>query len=711
MALIRSLRLLLLLGLGVLVGGILYSIAAATRTGPALPAAPEAPDPGRSRVVQEATDVEIVRTRAGRPALRLEAALSRTYAGGAVDLSDVLFRLIGPDGRETLVEAPRAVSEPPVGDPSSAALRRRPVMRPRDEIGSWLLEGGVTIQGPDGMKLLAPALLYVEADGQARTGEQVSFARGPAVGSAHGLLYDVGAQRVRFREDVSASMTIGGLGRVDVTASSASYAIGQSRFEMDGYQATTERGEVLTGRILVAKLRPSGGMERLEGEQGFSLESSHTEPGAGRPSPLARLLALEGRRTLSGRRLAMRFAEDGQPVEMEVEGEASVTASGVHDSPEASILSAKTLVFDLAGGELTRARAAGDVDLKGAPAKGRSVGLRLLGENLEAVVDPQEGSLLRVEGQGEIRLSDEGMESQGSRALLDPNADVWTMSGEDGRPASTTWHGRKIQAVRIEADRRRNTLSARGGVRASYRPASETESVARPEGQALPFFQHGETIHAMAGSMVLSENGRVVRYEDRVRLWQGESRVEADRVALDETRGTLEARGDVVTAFRQPAPEGHTPPSNPSDEIVVVSASSMSYVREERRILYGEPVLVTQGPMRLRAGSLAVVLDSQGRSAERLEATGQVEVSEHGRTGRGDRLVVEMDAGTMTLSGSGRQASVQDEAGQQVVRGRSLTIDRAGDRILVESEVGGRTWINFKPRQKGAPGLGSSPGD
>jgi lipopolysaccharide export system protein LptA len=88
-----------------------------------------------------------------------------------------------------------------------------------------------------------------------------------------------------------------------------------------------------------------------------------------------------------------------------------------------------------------------------------------------------------------------------------------------------------------------------------------------------------------------------------------------------------------------------------------------------------------------------------------MEAAGSVELRDQGRIGKGDKLVVDVAADTVTLSGSGREATVQDESGQQVVRGVSLTMDRSGDRILVESEVGGRTWINLKPRQKGAPAL------
>jgi lipopolysaccharide export system protein LptA len=90
-----------------------------------------------------------------------------------------------------------------------------------------------------------------------------------------------------------------------------------------------------------------------------------------------------------------------------------------------------------------------------------------------------------------------------------------------------------------------------------------------------------------------------------------------------------------------------------------------------------------------------------------MEAEGAVEVRDAGRVGRGDHLQLDLKADTLVLKGAGREATIQDEAARQVVRGRTLTMDRSGDRILVESEQGGRTWITLPPRQKGAPSPGA----
>lgn len=416
---------------------------------------------------------------------------------------------------------------------------------------------------------------------------------------------------------------------------------------------------------------------------------------------------------MKGQRLAVEFSESSEPLSIGISGDALLTAAGADPAVTPSSIAARTLLFDLTNGTVTRARAQGAVNLQGGSSEGESGGFRMLSDLLDAAFDPNLGSLLNVEGEGAIHLTDQGMKSEGSRTFLDPNSDIVTLTGDEGRPASASWLGRRIQARQIEADRRHKTLSAKGGVRVSYEPQDAAASGQGPvEGvKPLPFFKTGETIYAMAGSLTFADQGKTARYRDRVRLWQGDNRLEASEIDVNETTGILEARGEVVTTFHQPPAAGQPVPANPSDEIMTVAASTMKYERQLGRILYAGRVLVTQGSMRVNSDSMVVTLAADGGSAERMEATGAVTMRDTGREGRGDKLIAEPKANTIRLMGIGREAVVQDESGQQVVRGISLTMDRTGDRILVESEIGGRTWITLKPRQKGAPGVGSVPHD
>jgi len=718
MALVRSLRFILLLGLAALVASVLFSLVSNARVNLLSRDDDRAADVDENdRIAQRAIGVEILRTRMGKPTVRLRARESLTHASGELELAAVIFRLYDAAGAETVVEAPAALSQPPgsaadvVHASAPAAARPAPTARPLDGIGSWLLSGGVTVRTSDDLVLGTPSLLYAEADGQVRGTERVTFVRGPATGSATGLTYDVDQRRFSFLRDVTASMAIGGMGQVTLHAGKATYDTAQDRFEMFDYRAGTQRGETLTGARLVATFRPEGGIARLVGDQGFELETTHAVPARDDGGPLSRLLALEGTRLMHGRQIAVAFDESSEPVSIEVTGEANLTAAEEGNGGAPASIAAETLVFDLVRGNLSRARAIGDVSLQGATDEGQPGGFHMQSENLDAAFDPDLGSILKVEGEGEIELTDQGMESHGSRTFLDPNTDIVTLTGEEGRPASATWLERNIQAEGIQADRRRKTLTATGSVRASYKPAASSPDAPSGGDRAVPFFRAGETVYAMAGSLTLADQGAVAHYRDHVRLWQGENRLEASRVDLRESTGTLEARGDVISTFRQPPPASRPAPLNPTDQIVTVASAFMEYSRTENRIVYRGNVLVTQGTMRVTADEITVMLSPDGGAARTIEAAGGVTLRDGDRLGKGDRMLADMQADTVKLSGVGREATVQDLSSQQVVRGSSLTLDRSGDKILVESEVGGRTWITLRPRQKGEPGVVSNPHD
>ena len=717
MALIRSLRFLLLLGLACLLGGILMSLSANARLGDRIaPAEPKEPSTTGGVLAQEADNVEILRTRSGSPTLRMRASSSKSYTDGRLELSSVTFRLYGPDGQETVVEAPSASS---TNLRESAAQAQTPpdagreASLPDEGFGSWLLEGGVTVRGGGGFTLVTPRLEYHETLGEARTTDLVSFSRGTTRGTSLGMSYEVSSQVVQLRSDVRAEMPMGSMGLVSVRATSAVHDLKGRTFAMRDYGTSTERGETLSGARLVASFRDSGGIERLVGEEGFLLETQHAVQTSAPSSPLARLLALEGSRTMKGRRLAVEFTESSEPISIAISGDALLTAAGADPATTPSSIAARTLLFDLANGTVTRARAEGSVNLQGGSAAGDTGGFRMLSDLLDAAFDPNLGSLLNVEGEGAIHLTDQGMKSEGSRTFLDPNSDIVTLTGDEGRPASASWMGRRIQARQIEADRGRKTLSAKGGVRVSYEPQADAGAGQNPAQSVkpLPFFRTGETIYAMAGSLTFADQGRLARYRDRVRLWQADNRLEASEIDVNEGAGILEARGEVVSTFHQPPPANQAGVTNPSDEIITVAATTMKYERSSGRIVYSGRVLVTQGSLRVNSDSMVVTLAPDGGSADRMEATGSVTMRDRGREGHGDKLIGDPKTNTIRLMGTGREAVVQDESGQQVVRGVSLTMDRSGDRILVESEVGGRTWITLKPRQKGAPGVGSVPHD
>ena len=122
---------------------------------------------------------------------------------------------------------------------------------------------------------------------------------------------------------------------------------------------------------------------------------------------------------------------------------------------------------------------------------------------------------------------------------------------------------------------------------------------------------------------------------------------------------------------------------------------------------YDGGVRMTRPDATLTADLLDTFLRSDGprRDVERIEATGSVEVQWGGSTATAQTAHLLNDESVLILQDDDGLALVVDNATGRSLRGRTLTYDLAGDRILTESERGGRTWITLDPESKDAPSV------
>ncbi len=95
--------------------------------------------------------------------------------------------------------------------------------------------------------------------------------------------------------------------------------------------------------------------------------------------------------------------------------------------------------------------------------------------------------------------------------------------------------------------------------------------------------------------------------------------------------------------------------------------------------------------------------DGSRRGLDRIEAFGSVEVYLDGSLGTAETARLLNGQSILILQDEAGLAEVVDTATGRSRRGRTLTYDLAGDRILTETERGGRTWITLDPESKDAP--------
>lgn len=205
-------------------------------------------------------------------------------------------------------------------------------------------------------------------------------------------------------------------------------------------------------------------------------------------------------------------------------------------------------------------------------------------------------------------------------------------------------------------------------------------------------------------------------YSGSARLWQGDSIVEADSIALDRAKRVLNANGHVRAIFPQtPMAQSDKPAKQPAAkaELWHAEAAHMTYASDEGRCHLETNVVAhsnegsirsdnmdlffapaEQSPAGLssstasKSSAVSASTVGTGRQLTRAAGFGHVEVTQQDRRGNSARADYSATDGKFVLSGG--SPVVHDSSGNSIA-GRQLTLNYADDTIVVDSAEGLRT--------------------
>ncbi|HET6278153.1 MAG TPA: LptA/OstA family protein [Candidatus Polarisedimenticolia bacterium] len=299
----------------------------------------------------------------------------------------------------------------------------------------------------------------------------------------------------------------------------------------------------------------------------------------------------------------------------------------------------------------------------------------------------------RAEASGNCRFTSGAYSTQSRTALFLRQDDRLELRGN---PVLLTDRDR-IAAQEIDLRPDRQTLEARGDVR--------TVSLPTPgEGADTPGFGKG-AVSFQANEMRADQAAMRAVYIGSARAWQGGNSLQAAEIIVDHAARQVRAEGKVISRWT-------TLSSSPDETALrpaVTMITSRSMVLDERGGTgrYDGEVRMTRPDATLSADLLDTFMSSVGsrRDVERIEASGSVQVQWGGSTATAQTAQLLNDESILILRDDDGLAQVVDNATGRSLRGRTLTYDLAGDRILTESERGGRTWITLDPESKDAPSV------
>lgn len=645
----------------------------------------------------------------------IRSARQLTYADGRSKLLGVTLTLPDRGGRTIEVQADEA----------------NVVRQAGQEIGTARLDGNVRLKTSDGITMTAGHATYNDADGVLSVPGPVQFQRGRMVGAGVGATYDRNRDVLWLLDQarVTVAPDAKGTGSVEATAGAAGLARAEHYLKLTGNGRIKSSGRDIDGNEITVYLTPDDQNIRLMELRGNS-RIAGAGPGGGPETMSATDIDLkygEDGRTLqnaklmqnavvqlagggqTGRRVAatsidIAMAPDGATVtNLTATDSVQVDLPGEGEAPPKRIRAQTLVAVGAPGAGLQQATFAGGVEYtetrSGRPAAVAPAAERTArSQRLIVQTKPGLGAIQEADFRGNVRFTD-GPEvvAEAPRAIYHVERDRIDLSPSDGDPgpAPNVNDGRVfVEARAIEFTLGSRKLKADTNVRSLLqggRKPSTTAAGTNPEASRLPsMLKQDQPVTVTSNKLQYDGGASTATYEGNARLWQNDTRVEADTIVVDDRTGNLTARGNVRTvmffADADPKTKQRTLAKTTGRADVLVYEDARRLAVYTTNGATKANVLGPQGDV--TGDRIELYLKSEVNELERAEADGAVIVTESVRTAKGSHLTYTAADDRYVMTGAPLEVVEQTPPDCKKTVGAILTFHRSADRIDVAGPGG-----------------------
>jgi lipopolysaccharide export system protein LptA len=637
---------------------------------------------------------DVIQLQGARENLRVAFQGQVTYAGGKTTLLDVKVTVDNRGGRSYTIVGKEA--------------------RVGENQNSFDVAGDVALETSDGLTAYGASATYTDAEKIVRVPGPVRFTQGRMSGSGVGFTYDEQRDSVTLLDQAAMHFAPeGDQEPADVTAGALTYARTDRflHFErtvhmtrgtqvVDAADATVhllkDRDEPdlveLRGNASVKGGSDLGALSSLAArditldyrEDGRSLQQATL---AGRAA-----IELAGRDGGAGQRLNAEFvdialAEDGSVRAMSGRGNVQVALPATREAGARTIRGASVSASGTSAG-LTAMRFADRVVYTEA-ASGERGPRTARARTLDAALNPSTGTVDDAHFTGGVFFEDGTLKASSAEARYTVTKGALSLSGRAaGRPPSASDPNLTLDAESIDITLEPRAMTARGRVTSVLRPSAETGGTA-PASRRPALLGERDPVNILAETLTYDETTRTGTYTGApARLFQGDTVIQADALTLDESEGSLSAKGRVYTAFSVGSRSGVGNESPAKPETTRVNAGSFAYADRTRQAVYQTGVHMNAAQGELWADSLTLTLAPKENSLTGLEAAGQLRATVEKRQVTGTRLVYTADGDKYIVTGAPVRMV---DAECQETTGKTLTFFKGSDRVLVDGNQEIRT--------------------
>jgi lipopolysaccharide transport protein LptA len=261
---------------------------------------------------------------------------------------------------------------------------------------------------------------------------------------------------------------------------------------------------------------------------------------------------------------------------------------------------------------------------------------------LDVRTGPNLGAIEEADFRGNVEITDPpDLTARAPRVVYHVARDSMALSpgaGEPGLEPEVTDGRATVKARTIDIALSTRAMTAETGVRSTLQPSRQTgKAQGDSDATRLPsMLKDDEPVFVVSDRLAYDGTVGQATYTGNARLWQEDTRIQADVIDLDEKRGNLTARTKVRTTM----PMTEVDPKSKARTTTQAEGQAELFVYDDgkRMATYttGARLVGAQGD--LRADRIELFLAEGSNALDRLEASDSVILREGFRTARGARL-------------------------------------------------------------------------
>ena len=250
---------------------------------------------------------------------------------------------------------------------------------------------------------------------------------------------------------------------------------------------------------------------------------------------------------------------------------------------------------------------------------------------------------------------------------------------QDGRRGS-------IQALTVTLDLDSGRITARGDVESVLSTQAE---VGDPDLHRPGMLEASEPVYVTAAELDYDDEAEATTYSGGARLWQSTTVFDASDIVLYDVTGNLTASGAVRTEFLINQINDET--GLQEESLTMGHAQEFDYANDEHLATYITDARLAGPRGDITGDVIRVFLQPDGRTLERVEADGNVELIMSTRLVSGDTLVYYDADGRYETRGEPVRITEQQDEGCRETTGRSLIFFLTEDAVSVDGQSEVRT--------------------